>query len=102
MAVQQIFRVFCDYYVDGIQHALQIALFYRGSTKIRHHKVAYKHNLLLWQADKHSIVGFPAFDWNELEWRSPNAQLGPMIDRDIGPEGTNIVWVEALPEKGFT
>ena len=77
-----------DHNVNCIQKPLQIALFNKRSSEIRHGEIAHEHNSLIGQVDEHSIMGLAAFYRDQLNACPSDLQHGSMVNRDIRLEGT--------------
>src|SRR5260370_27011885 len=101
VAVQQVLGMLLNNNVDRVEQSLQIAFLDKGRPKIRHDEISNEHNALIRQVDEHGVVSFSSLYRDELDARSPDLQLGAMVDRDIGLEAAYIVEVEALAEEAF-
>ena len=85
--------------IDGVQQALQVSFLDEWRAKIRHDEIADKQDAQIRQVNEHGVMGFTAFDGNELYAGSADPQFGAAVDGDIRLEAPHVVDVVPLAEE---
>src|SRR5215813_8252345 len=87
------------HHIYGLKQSLEVALFGKGCTEIRHDAVAHEHHLRFWQVDEHAIARLTARNRDEFERRSADLHVRARVDCHIRFVAGDVVALEFVTKK---
>src|SRR6266568_8858728 len=99
MPLQQVLGISAHDLIDRIEQSLEIALLNKRCPQIGHDDISHEHYFFVRKVNQHGIMRFTASNWDQLELRSADIQVGRFVDRDVWFVAPDILGLESLAEE---